>query len=141
MLVLGTLLPVVVAAAIVALVVTHRSHSSGDAATRSPTAFASCMKDQGAETPSVRANVRLLRLAAAACKSHLPKGMPLPDFTIPAEPAQGAREAYQQCVRSALAGLSGGGRFSRPSQKEFENAVALCRHLSPGAPGQGRATT
>ena len=39
----------------------------------------------------------------------------------------------------ALSGLGGGGRFVRPSRATYQNAVALCRSLTPGAPGQGRA--
>jgi hypothetical protein len=146
LLVLGALLPTVVIAVAAVLFFTHRHHVDAKSApvpAQSIPAFEACMKDEGADTPSMAANWRLLAAAADACKQHLPKGIPLPDFTPPAQPAQTPRDSFQECLRSVLAGLAGNGgtRFSRPSQKAYRNAVALCRSLAPGAPGQGRATT
>lgn len=138
--VLGTLLPLIVVGTIVAIVITRHNHSSKSDTGRSVAAFEACMKDEGAYTPSVLANSRLLQLDAVSCKGHLPRGTVLPDFTQTTEgpPADG-QQALADCVRTALAGLGGGGRFARPSQAAYQNALALCRSLTPGAPGQGRA--
>lgn len=141
MLVLGTFLPLLVIGGVVALVVTHRSHKP-QPAFRSLAAFDACMVNQGANTPSVSANSRLLRLVAESCKGHLPKGTPLPVFAPPEGAAPTGREAFQQCVQSALAGSrGGGGRLARLSRQALQNAVALCRTFAaPGGSGTGHIT-
>jgi hypothetical protein len=138
--VLGTLIPLVAIGTIVAIIVSRHNHSAKVDTGRSIAAFQACMKDEGADSPSVIANARLLQSDAVACKGHLPGGVVLPDFTQTTDgPPPDAQQAFAQCVRTALSGLGGGGRFVRPSRAAYQNALALCRSLTPGAPGQGRA--
>ncbi len=136
-LVFGTLLPLVVVGAVVAAFVTHRSNSSTDTAGRSLTSFEACMKDQGADAPSASSNVRLLRLDAEACKDHLPKGIPVPTYAEPSGPSETARQAFQQCVQSALASLRGGSVRGVSSRQDIQRAVDFCRTVA--APGAGGA--
>lgn len=133
----GTLLPVAVGVVALVVLLTNKHHKTDAAAGRSIAAFTACMKEQGADSPSVQANGRMLNLDATACKDHLPKGVQLPDFNQPAGDQSGGN-AFQQCMQSAyvnLRGSAGPGRFGGGSRKAFQDAEALCRSLlqRPGA--------
>ncbi len=124
--VLGTIVPVVLVAALVAGLVSQRSHSS--ASGRSLVAFQDCLKGQGVLVSSAESNDALLRQAAVACRNHVPA---LPKT---ADPQAAAAQAMQQCMNAASAKLRstanvrpgpfGGGP---PSRQAYERAVATCR--------------
>jgi hypothetical protein len=128
-LVFGTLL------ALVVLLTNKDDKKPAAAAGRSIAAFTACMKEQGADSPSVQANARILRLDAIACKDHLPKGVQLPDFSEPAGGDQAGGNAFQQCMQSAYANLRGnrGGRIGGGSRKAFRDSESLCRSLTQRA--------
>jgi hypothetical protein len=136
-LVLGTIVPLALLAALVAGLVSQRSHSSTSG--RSLEAFESCLKDQGALVSSAESNDALLRQAALACRSHVPL---LPRT---ADPQAAASQELQQCMKAASAKLRSGPGFrfgpfgaGPPSRRGYENAVATCQAESfvrPGAPG------
>jgi len=135
-LVFGTLLPVAIGVIALVVLLTNKHHKKPDAATgRSIAAFTACMKEHGADSPSVLANARILRLDAIACKNHLPKGVQLPDFGEPAGGDQAGGDSFQQCMRSAYFNLrgGGGGRFGSGSRKAFQDAQSLCRSLTQRA--------
>ena len=136
-LVFGTLLPVAVGVIVLVVVLTKHHKKPDAAAGRSIAAFTACMKEQGADTPSVQANARMLNLDAIACKDHLPKGVGVPNFGDTGSPGQAGGNAFAQCMQSAYVNLRGssGGRFGGPSRKAFQDAESLCRSLTqhPGA--------
>ena len=135
-LVFGTLLPVAIGIVVLVVLLTNKHDKKPDAAAgRSIAAFTACMKEQGADSPSVQANARILRLDAIACKDHLPKGVQLPDFNAPAGGDQAGGDAFRQCMQSAYANLrpGRGGRFGSGSRKAFQDAVSLCRSLTQRA--------
>jgi hypothetical protein len=137
-LVFGTLFPVAIGVVALVLLLTNKHHKKPDAAAgRSVAAFTACMKQQGADSPSVQANTRILRLDAIACKDHLPKGVQLPDFSEPAGGGQAGGSAFQQCMQSAYVNLRGSARPGRfgggSSRKAFQDAVSLCRSLTERA--------
>jgi hypothetical protein len=137
-LVFGTLLPVAIGVVALVVLLTNKHHKQADAADgRSIAAFTACMKEQGADSPSVQANTRMLNLDAIACKDHLPKGVQLPNFSDTGGGDQAGGNAFQQCMQSAYVNLRGnsGGRIGSGSRKAFQDAVSLCRSLTqrPGA--------
>jgi len=135
-LVFGTLLPVAIGVIALVVFLTNKHHRKPDVARgRSIAAFTACMKEQGADSPSVLANARMLRLAAIACKDHLPKGVQVPDFNEPAGDGRAGGDSFQQCMRSAYVNLrgGGGGRFGSASRKAFQDAQSLCRSLTQRA--------
>jgi len=135
-LVFGTLLPVAIGVVALVVLLTNKDDKKPAAAAgRSIAAFTACMKEQGADSPSVQANARILRLDAIACKDHLPKGVQLPDFSEPAGGDQAGGNAFQQCMQSAYANLRGnrGGRIGSGSRKAFRDAESLCRSLTQRA--------
>jgi hypothetical protein len=124
---------------VIALVVLLTQHDKKPdaAAGRSIAAFTACMQEQGANTPSVQANSRMLNLDAIACKDHLPKGVGVPNFSDTGSPGEAGGNAFQQCMQSAFVNLrgNGGSRFGGATRKAFQDAESLCRGLTqrPGA--------
>jgi hypothetical protein len=134
-LVFGTLLPVIVVGVALVVMLTHKSKSKPATTGRSVAAFTACMSDEGADSPSERANARMLRQDAVACQTHLPKGMTLPTFQPASGTSESAREAFAQCMASATANLRGRSRFGGGSSRSaLANAVALCRSVTGSRP-------
>jgi hypothetical protein len=138
--VLGTIVPVILVAALVIGLVSHRSSSPTSG--RSLAAFESCLKDQGALVSSAESNDALLRQAAVACRSHVP----LLPRTADREAA--AERALQGCMKAASAKLRSGpnvriGPFGGgpPSRRAYENAVATCQAESYAEPGGNTGTS
>jgi hypothetical protein len=111
-------------------------------------AFESCMKDEGATSPTERSNSRFLQEDAQACRAHLPHGMALPSFEPPSGADQQTQRAFAECVQAATANISRsrfGGPFGGSSARDaFRNAIATCRSLigtDRGAPPPAQTTT
>jgi hypothetical protein len=130
--VFGTFVPV--AAIVILIVAIAGQHKHANAAEgRSVAAFESCMKDQGATSPTERSNSRLLQEDAQACRTHLPRGMAVPSYQPPTGADQETQRAFAECVQAATANISRsrlGGPFGGSSARDaFRNAIATCRSL------------
>ncbi len=143
----GTLVPLAAVAAVVVLVVKQQSEPSAhSSAPPSIQAFEACLRAHGVSAGEQGAGVGN---AAGACRSELPSGTQ-PQALQPPQTARqaGVQQAFNQCVRTAVAGLprGGGGGFGRggPSRQSFESAVAVCRATSEHeatTPAQTTTTT
>ena len=140
--VFGTLLPIAAVAAVVVLIVEQQSqHSPRSSAPPSIQAFEACLRAHGVTSGEQGSAVSQ---AAGACKSELPSGTQPQAFERPQTAKEAAvQQAFNQCVRTAVAGLprgSGGFGARGPSRQAFESAIAVCRATSeqeaatPGAP-------
>ena len=145
--VFGTLLPVAAVVTVAVFVIRQQSHSSSRAtAPPSIAAFEACLKAHGVTGGERGASVGR---AAGACRSELPSGTQPQAFEPARSEAQSrVQQAFEQCVRNAVAAVPGGGGGSfggrGPNRQAFDEAVAVCRATAQHettAPAETTTTT
>jgi hypothetical protein len=131
----GTVVPI--AAVVVGAIVVFTMHTNSASSTRSIAAFDACLKAHGASQGS---SGRPTRDAARACQDKLPPGTRIGTFGTESS----AQEQFDECLRSALAGIPRGDLRDPGGRQAYENAVQVCQTLIEGRGGSttiGQTTT